>query len=97
MKIVVASFIIISVSVSAQQKKLVLPKKDTAKVHTFDPLNQDQKAKDHQKKMYEIPSVKPDESMYSSLKDKRKDTTDYKMLNSLKPEKPEPELPPKKE
>ncbi|WP_449387417.1 hypothetical protein [Chryseobacterium lineare] len=97
MKIVVTSFIIISVSVSAQQKKLVLPKKDTAKVHTFDPLNQDLKATDHQKKMYEIPSVKPDESMYSSLKDKRKDTTDYKMLNSLKPEKPEPELPPKNE
>lgn len=84
-------------SVSAQQKKLVLPKKDTAKVHAFDTLNQDQSAKDHQKKMYEIPSVKPDESMYSSLKDKRKDTTDYKILNSLKPEKPEPELPSKKE
>lgn len=97
MKIVLASFIIISASISAQQKKLVLPKKDTVEVHTFDPLNQNMKPKDHQKKMYEIPSVKPDESMYSSLKDKRKDTTDYKMLNSLKPEKPEPELPPKKE
>lgn len=97
MKIVLASFIIISVSISAQQKKLVLPKKDIAKVHAFDPRNQELKLNNHQKKMYEIPSVKPDESMYSSLKDKRKDTTDYKMLNSLKPEKPEPELPPKKE
>lgn len=97
MKIVLASVIIISVSVSAQQKKPVLPKKDTAKVHAFDPRNQDLKPKDLEKKIYEIPSVKPDESMYSSLKDKRKDTTDYKMLNSLKPEKPQPELPPKKE
>jgi hypothetical protein len=37
--------------------------------------------------MYKMPSAKTDASVYSSLKDKRKDSTDYKMLNSIVPEK----------
>lgn len=86
MKILSVSFVMISVAVSAQQKdkKNVLPKIDTAKVHVSDSL---QKAK--RQDLYKMPSLKPDASKYSSLKDNRKDSTDYKMLNAMVPEKKE--------
>lgn len=91
MRIVLVSVIFISTAISAQQKdkKTVLPKMDTAKVKTFTLPDQNLKPKDLQKEMYKMPSAKPDESLYSSLKDNRKDSTDYKMLNAMIPEKKE--------
>lgn len=86
MKALSVTLIVFSVAVSAQQKenKAAWPKKDTAKVHVSDSV-QNVKRQD----LYKMPSLKPDPSKYSSLKDKRKDSTDYKMLNAMIPEKKE--------
>lgn len=88
MKIIVIPVILISVAVSAQQKEKKLPiPPDTLKQKKFDFQDKRIQPEDTQKKMYKMPSAKPDASVYSSLKDKRKDSTDYKMLNSIVPEK----------
>ncbi|WP_394660439.1 hypothetical protein [uncultured Chryseobacterium sp.] len=86
MKIVSLSFIMFSVVVSAQQKgkKNRLPKIDSADVRSEDSI-QNIKQKD----LYKMSFLKPDASKYSSLKDKRKDPTDYKILNAMIPEKRE--------
>ncbi len=78
----------ISFSVSAQRKKLepfvvqidTLHKEDGFIRDTVRPLGQ-------QKNFYKMPTMKPSKgSEYSSLKDTRTDRTDYRMLNSIKPE-----------
>jgi hypothetical protein len=88
MKIIVISFILISVTVSAQQKEKKLPiPSDTLKQNKFDRQDKRIQPEDPQKKMYKMPAAKPDASAYSSLKDKRKDTIDYKILNAVIPQK----------
>ncbi|WP_263603125.1 hypothetical protein [Chryseobacterium sp. PET-29] len=88
MKILVLPVILFAVSASGQQKekKLLIPHDTTKYKKSYFP-DKEMKPSDPQRKIYKMPSAKPDESVYSSLKDKRKDTTDYKMLNSIIPEK----------
>lgn len=79
----------ISTTVSGQQKekKLLIPREDTIRQKKDGLQDKKTQPEDSQNKMYKMPSVKPDETRYSSLKDKKKDTTDYKMLNSIIPQK----------
>lgn len=89
MRILLIPAVLISIAVLGQQKenKLLMPKKDTIRQKKYDLQNKKLQREDPQNKMYKMPSAKPDQTRYSSLKDKRKDTTDYKMLNSIIPQK----------
>lgn len=87
----------ISALFSAQEKdkKQPSPKTDSIKLRKkiFDTKNSDLKGQPAQKDIYRMPNAKPDEkSVYSSLKDKKIDTTDYKMLNSIAPDKKQKQL-----
>ncbi|WEK70702.1 MAG: hypothetical protein P0Y62_03905 [Candidatus Chryseobacterium colombiense] len=89
MKLLLIPIIFVSVALSAQsiEKKVPLlkPKKDTLNMKVAD-LNTTKKIK--QNDMYKILIVKPENpEIYACLKDKRKDTTEYKILNSTPPEK----------
>ncbi len=86
MKALSVTLIVFSTAVSAQQKerKPLWPKKDSTEIRLSDSV---QKVK--RQDLYKMPSLKPDGSKYSSLRDTRKDSTDYKMLNAMKPEKKE--------
>lgn len=89
MKLLLIPIIIISVSLSAQNTEKKVPslklKKDTLDIKIAD-LNTSKKNK--QKDLYKILVLKPkNPEMYACLKDKRKDTTEYKILNSTPPEK----------
>lgn len=88
MKILIIPVLLFAVSASGQQKekKLLIPPDTTKQKKSYFP-DKEIKPSDSQRKIYRMPSAKPDESVYSSLKDKRKDTTDYKMLNSMAPDK----------
>jgi len=89
MKILIIPVILFAVSASGQQKekKLLIPKEDTISKKELDLQSKKIQPENQQNKIYKMPSLKPDDSRYSSLKDKRKDTTDYKMLNSMAPDK----------
>jgi len=89
MKILVIPVIFFAVSASGQQKekKLLIPKEDVISKKELDLQSKKKQPENQQNKIYKMPSLKPDDGRYSSLKDKRKDTTDYKMLNSITPQK----------
>lgn len=87
MKLLCIPLILVSVSIFAQktEKKIPFLKTDTLNTQIADLLNS---KKDQQKDLYKILVVKPkDTAIYSCLKDKRKDTTAYKILNLTFPEK----------
>jgi len=90
MKIVFFAFLFISVSLSAQEKKkrqLIIPETDTVRMKKTDPNKNNINPADPQKGLYKMPNAKPDhDSVYSGMRDKRKDTTDYKILNGMAPE-----------
>ncbi|WP_426278162.1 hypothetical protein ACN9MN_02240 [Chryseobacterium sp. S-02] len=89
MKLLLIPIIFIAVSLSAQNTEKNDPtlklKKDTLYIKIAD-LNTSKKAK--QKDLYKILVARLENpEIYACLKDKRKDTTDYKILNSTLPEK----------
>jgi len=89
MKLLLIPIIFITVSLSAQNTDKKAPflksKKDTLNMKITD-LNTSKKAK--RKDLYKILVARPENpEIYACLKDKRKDTTDYKILNSTLPEK----------
>lgn len=88
MKIFLLSLLTASVFVSAQlkERKLILPKKDTATIQRPD-RNPAKKTIPGQKNdAYKMPVAQPDQkTSYSSLKENRKDTTEYKILNATPP------------
>ena len=92
MRILIFPILLISVSVSAQQKirKQLIPRTtDTMSVYKLDSKKIQPPQKSDQKNLYKTPSAKPKEGTeYSSLKSKKADTTDYKMLNAITPEEP---------
>lgn len=82
MKIVLFTILFISVSFSAQRKKLMF-KTDMVRMKKPDPG----KPAGSQKDVYKMPNAKPaHDSVYSGMKDKRNDTTDYKILNGITPD-----------
>lgn len=89
MRILLIPVVLISATISGQQKekKLLIPKEDTISQKKLDLSGKETKPEDSQNKMYKMPSAKPDETRYSSFKGKRKDSTDYKILNSIIPQK----------
>lgn len=86
MKILIP-MILIPVAISAQQKEKLSIPSDLEKEKKVQLPGKELKVGNMQNKMYKMPCVKADESVYSSLKDKRKDSTDYKILNSIIPQK----------
>lgn len=95
MRLLLVALTFISISISAQEKerKQLSPKVDTIKMFKQDiKKNKLSDPKDQDRNLYKMPNAKPKEgSVYSSLKDKKKDSTDYKILNSVTPEKPKQE------
>lgn len=91
MKLLLIPVLFISVSVSAQEieKKETSPKVDSVKIHKFERVKKKSETpKDEQKNMYRMPTAKPaDVNAYSSMQSKKKDSTDYRILNSIKPDK----------
>jgi hypothetical protein len=87
--IIALTFISISVSAQEKEKKQLSPKVDTIKMRKPDlSKNKLTNPKDQERNLYKMPNAKPkDEAVYSSLKEKKRDTTDYKILNSVTPEK----------
>lgn len=86
MKILIP-IILLSVTISAQQKERLPTPQNSEKQKKIKLQNKEMKFDKTQNTIYKMPCVKADESLYSSLKDKRKDTTDYKILNSIIPRK----------
>ncbi|MCJ8155534.1 hypothetical protein MKJ01_17380 [Chryseobacterium sp. SSA4.19] len=89
MKLLFIALTCISTSMFAQQKeRKVIPfKKDSVKINKFDPNRMGlQLQPDNQGNIYQMPVKKPTDTIYSRMKNKKKDTTDYKILNSVKPE-----------
>jgi hypothetical protein len=89
MKIVFFIALFISVSLSAQQKekRQLIPKTDTVRMKKPDAGKKNINPASSQKDLYKMPNAKPaHDSVYSGMKDKRKDTTDYKILNGIIPE-----------
>ncbi len=89
MKIVFFTALFISVSLSAQQKEKrpLIPKTDTVRMKKSDARKKSINPTDSQKDLYKMSNAKPAyDSVYSGMKDKRKDTTDYKILNGMTPE-----------
>lgn len=87
MKLLFISLVFISVSIYAQktEKKIPFLNIDTLNTKAIDLLISN---KEKQKDLYKILVVKPkDTVIYSCLKDKKRDTTDYKILNLAFPEK----------
>lgn len=88
MKIFLLSLLTASVFVSAQlkERKLILPKKDTARVQRPDRNLPEITFPGQKSDAYKMPVAQPDQkTSYSSLKENRKDTTDYKILNATPP------------
>ncbi len=92
MKILLFPLLLISVTLSAQEKdqKQSLPKTDTTKILNFKDL-EDTKAKTDtdKKELYKILTVKPkDTAAYIALKQsEKKDYSKYRILNPDMPEK----------
>jgi hypothetical protein len=89
MKIVFFTLLFISISLSAQQKekRQLIPKTDTARIKNPNDDRKNINPPDQQKNLYKMPNAKPaHDSVYSGMKDKRKDTTDYKILNGMIPQ-----------
>jgi hypothetical protein len=89
MKIVFFIALFISVSLSAQQKekRQRIPKTDTVRMKKPDAGKKNINPASSQKDLYKMPNLKPArDSVYSGMKDKRKDTTDYKILNGMIPQ-----------
>ncbi|WP_027385307.1 hypothetical protein [Chryseobacterium gregarium] len=89
MKIIFFTFVFISVSLSAQQKekRQLIPKTDTVRMKKPDLNTKDINSAEREKDLYKIPTARPaNDSVYSGMKDKRKDSTDYKILNGITPE-----------
>ncbi|MCE3074354.1 hypothetical protein [Chryseobacterium gwangjuense] len=87
MKLLFIPLVFVSVSIYAQKAEKRIPslKIDTMSMKMAD-LHLSKKEK--QKDFYKILVVKPkDLAIYSCLKDKKRDTTDYKVLNLAIPEK----------
>ncbi|MCA6066262.1 hypothetical protein JI747_003665 [Chryseobacterium sp. RG1] len=89
MKLLLVPIIFASISLSAQSTEKKVPslklKKDTLNMKIVD-SSTTKKAK--RKNMYTMLIVKPENlEMYACLKDKRIDTTEYKILNSTPPGK----------
>lgn len=85
MKLLLILIIFVSVSISAQKAEKKIPsltlKKDTLNMKIAD-------LKVKQKDLYKILVLKPENpEMYACLKDKRIDSAEYKILNSISPEK----------
>lgn len=79
--------IFISVTISAQQKEKLPAPQRLEKDKKLESFDKEMKLNETQNRMYKMPCAKADEYAYSSLRDKRKDTTDYKILNALIPQK----------
>ena len=93
MKILLFLILLISVSISAQEKtkKPLVPRVDTTQLYKMDSKNLLPPQKSDQRNMYKMPSAKPKEGTeYSGLRAKKEDATDYKMLNSITPEESQP-------
>lgn len=89
MKIIFFTFVFILVSLSAQEKekKQLIPETDTVRMGKPDHSKKNINPADPQKDLYKMPTAKPaDHSVYSGMKDKRKDSADYKILNGITPE-----------
>lgn len=89
MKLLLIPIVFIFVSLSAQNTEKKVPffksKKDTLNMKITD-FSTSKKAK--RKDLYKMLILKPENpEIYACLKDKRKDTTEYKILNSTPPEK----------
>lgn len=100
MKALLFPFLLISAGVSAQKtdkQPPLLPKTDTLKilkqgkleVLSVEKLNAT--SKKEYKDLYKILTVKPDTSLYLALKEPKIDTSKYKILNVIIPEKQKPE------
>jgi len=88
MKILLLTLLTGSVFIHAQlkERKLILPKKDTATIQRPDRNPPETTFPGQKNNAYKMPVVQPDQkTSYSSLKEKRKDTTDYKILNATPP------------
>lgn len=91
MKILLFTVLLISVSISAQEKtrKRLIPRTDTTQLYKLDSKKIQPPQKSDQRDFYKMPSAKPKEGTeYSGLKDRKTDNRDYKMLNSITPEEP---------
>jgi hypothetical protein len=91
MKTLLISLIFISASVSAQEKEKTkpLPKIDTSKIYRYK-YNDPKKIKEEEpyKSMDKMPVAKPkNQTAYSALKEPKKDTSKYKILNATPPKK----------
>ncbi|KQT23196.1 hypothetical protein ASG22_12485 [Chryseobacterium sp. Leaf405] len=89
MKLLFIAITCISSSIFAQQKekKIVPPKKDSVKINKFDPNRRKlESPQNDEKNIYKMPVAKPKDTIYSKMKNKKRDTTDYKILNATKPE-----------
>ena len=97
MKALLFPLILVSAAVSAQktEKLPLLPKTDTLKILkqgkpeilSVEKLNA--ATKKEYKDLYKILTVKPDTSLYMSLKEPKIDHSKYKILNPVMPEIPE--------
>ncbi len=88
MKIFLLTLLPASVFVSAQlkERKLILPKKDTSTIQRPDRNPPETTFPGQKNDVYKMPVAQPDrKTSYSSLKENRKDTTDYKILNATPP------------
>ncbi|MBB4805417.1 hypothetical protein HNP38_000689 [Chryseobacterium defluvii] len=97
MKTILIPFILVSVLVSAQKKEKVLPSPKTGPIKIYEyndlmKLQNKSSLERQQKKEYEMPVAKPkNDFVYSGLNEPQKDHSEYKILNSTPPEKPENE------
>ncbi|WP_415327167.1 hypothetical protein [Chryseobacterium sp. MMS23-Vi53] len=87
--LVAITFISISASAQEKEKKKLIPRSDTTKLFKLDSKKiQPPQRSDQQKSLYKMPNATPrDTAIYSRIRSKKRDTTDYKMLNSTPPEK----------
>lgn len=100
MKIILGALILLSANLSAQEKNTETPKKsDTLKSDLLKNLIAKNpnilKSEDSTKinDIYKMPVAKPkDSSVYLSLKEKDKDYSKHKILNSIDPEKSKKEF-----
>ncbi|MFC3157533.1 hypothetical protein SAMN05443633_109150 [Chryseobacterium arachidis] len=91
MKILLFPILLISVSLSAQEKpkKQLIPKTDTILYPKLNPVKIQQPQQENQtKNLYKMPVAKPKEGTKYSGLNKKIEAKDYKMLKPASPEKP---------
>lgn len=88
MRILLLSLLLVSISLSAQKEDKRLS--DTAKIFKLKELPE--KTGEEQKNPFKMLSVIPkDTASYMSLKEAKKDHSKYRILNTIAPEKTEPD------